>query len=722
MQSDVDRPIELPRRHVFRYWVWEVGGMILALGLMGTIIGLLVYHDGKELSSGILGLNLTTIIAFLSTMLRALMVTVVGELLSQIKWGWFLNRSQPMSDLQDFDSASRGMYGAFQLISMLVARTLEGAAGGAGMAGVTVAFVGVTSFTIGPFIQQALKTSTCSLAATDANAGIPVAYYVKGSSVQGAYAQPLPQIQGLINQALINPLSTDFPIRPLCGTGNCTFPDYGTGITHTSIGLCSNCSDSSSMVLAPDNLPAITWLCHKKGHNMTIINPLGPFRGDSSSWDGIGNHTVISMSSDCTRSMAKLPDHAAAYMELYPQTRRDFNILALSEPQCHKPNGTGHTVCVSDRGDMWCSDKPDYCASKKEFVAFSCSVYPCLKSYYGFVANGILKERVVSTVELVPNVTQQVWKDEQDKNVEGTPDDPDYDYSSEYNLTVFHSPCLLNVPGRTTGPSWYTKANISSALLNATNRHLWPTVYDIETDRNITVPEECEYTLDKQVMMSLHQTLSQNNEGECYIERSSPGKGTAAIKYHLLLCSPDQNFWLKQLFDDGDISLETVSTAMDALTTALTNKFRAVGYGPDKEKIRGEREGKGFQVQGVAIRTAVCTYVDWRWLLLPCVLISLTAVQLVWTLVSGYRERRQPVWKSNILPLLFHRFTNTELGLPPENMDLSVMEARAQKIEIQFHIPGKEEEQVLKLVGAEPASYSMDSLLVVEEQTNSHET
>ncbi|KAF6787643.1 hypothetical protein CMUS01_16437 [Colletotrichum musicola] len=75
---------------------------------------MLRYFNNKPLPQWPLGLTLNTAIALLATFARAAFIVPVSESLSQLKWLWYL-RARPLKDFQDFDAASRGVWGSVQL-------------------------------------------------------------------------------------------------------------------------------------------------------------------------------------------------------------------------------------------------------------------------------------------------------------------------------------------------------------------------------------------------------------------------------------------------------------------------------------------------------------------------------------------------------------------------------------------------------------------------------
>ena len=682
-----DEPVtEMPRRRVLRYWTLEVGSMLLILGIMGTIIGLLVRHDGQELSSGdYLGLNLTTIIALLSTILRGAIVAVTAEIVSQTKWAWFVKRPHRLLDLQRFDSASRGIWGSFRLIGLLLAR---GKGSLAGLSGLMASLVVVVSFAVGPFTQQALKTAPCIRDLENAKASLPVAYYIGHG--EEALVDPdkmlMAEIKGLIIQAVTNPRSADFAIRPSCETGNCTFPDHGTGITYSSLGICNNCSDSTSLVDGPYKNGTVLWKCEGgDDRNMSIIRPYAPpFR------TGFDDAVLLDITAGCTQSLYhETPADVVA--------GHDINFLAMKNATCPLGKGAGGMTCPP----LCSNSRP--CEGDVDFVAMSCSLYPCLKSYQGSVENGILREEVVSTKPLYPL-------------------DPfDVIYS---NFSAFNTPCILDGEGGT-GPFWFTRENISS--VEKVTRRQWPSgvTRDPVSQERFTAPSACLFQLDGNLMTKINEYLREEVlSAQCFYNGGYWGH--LGEEPTTVNCTNDQQWWLNLLYDQGGITSQNISTMMDGIALALTNKFRTIGFGPDETAVPGRPYGQGFPVKGLVTRTSVCTYLDWRWLLLPCCLIGLTAGQLVWVIVALYHDRREPVWKSNVLPLLFHGAFNAEMRQDSEVSDdrgtanisreLSAMEAEAKKMKVQLKVSSEASEK-LGFVGVSNSSgsYSMDSLLMTEQ-------
>ncbi|KAF8855608.1 hypothetical protein BDZ45DRAFT_746359 [Acephala macrosclerotiorum] len=192
--------------------------MGIAIALVATIIVTLAHFDGQVVRDWPLHINLSTLIAVLSTVLRATMMVVVAEVIGQLKWSWF-SRPWPLNHLQHFDDASQGVIGSSRLPFAAPTSILA----------VLAAFITILSLAIGPFTQQAIKSVNCPQYVADANASLPVSHLRPG-------------------RAAWNGSGNDSTTQASCSTGTCTFPAYSDNITHLTIGICRACIDTTSPV------------------------------------------------------------------------------------------------------------------------------------------------------------------------------------------------------------------------------------------------------------------------------------------------------------------------------------------------------------------------------------------------------------------------------------------------------------------------------------------
>jgi len=81
-------------------------------------------------------------------------------------------------------------------------------------------------------------------------------------------------------------------------------------------------------------------------------------------------------------------------------------------------------------------------------------------------------------------------------------------------------------------------------------------------------------------------------------------------------------------------SLETVSEAMDRFATAVTNKMRVTGLGPNGES------GEVVALRGDILRETVCIRVRWGWLFsVPVLWVGLCTVWFPFVLKAVAREK-----------------------------------------------------------------------------------
>lgn len=76
------------------------------------------------------------------------MLLPVTECISQSRWLWFSQRPQKLINFQTFDEASRGPWGALQLLIRMRGRTILASAGG---------FTVLAAMAVDPFTQQVLS-------------------------------------------------------------------------------------------------------------------------------------------------------------------------------------------------------------------------------------------------------------------------------------------------------------------------------------------------------------------------------------------------------------------------------------------------------------------------------------------------------------------------------------------------------------------------------------
>ena len=133
-----------PARLFERLWLWEVAASILGILCLVSIIGVLIFENGRPLDDWRLGIAPTAVVSFLGTLTKSTMLLATSEVISQSKWLHFQQAPQKLSDLEIFDAASRGPYGAAMLMLRKHRHTVLAS---------VAAFIITASILVDPFVQ-----------------------------------------------------------------------------------------------------------------------------------------------------------------------------------------------------------------------------------------------------------------------------------------------------------------------------------------------------------------------------------------------------------------------------------------------------------------------------------------------------------------------------------------------------------------------------------------
>lgn len=244
-RSNADVPPDARRARpgssfVHRLWLWEIAASTLSLACRASIIGVLSYEQGRRLDQWGLGkgsLTPTVVVSFLGTLAKSACLLVLTEVISQLKWLHFQNRSQKLSDLQLFDNASRGPWGAFQLASIRNRKTLL-----ASFASILV----VLSLLVDPFIQSVFSQPVILTPVKGASPGILETRIYDPSFLNARFGQcyGAASVQSEMQAAILAPIwnATPAPSLP-CSFERCNWP------TLTTLGVCSSCEDLTDTVV-----------------------------------------------------------------------------------------------------------------------------------------------------------------------------------------------------------------------------------------------------------------------------------------------------------------------------------------------------------------------------------------------------------------------------------------------------------------------------------------
>ena len=98
-------------------WTFELVSLLVSALAVGGIIGVLAYFQGRPLPEWPLNISLNSLIALLATIANANLAIPLQNGLSQLKWIRFKAGPAPLTDMEAFDDASRGTWGAIKLLA-----------------------------------------------------------------------------------------------------------------------------------------------------------------------------------------------------------------------------------------------------------------------------------------------------------------------------------------------------------------------------------------------------------------------------------------------------------------------------------------------------------------------------------------------------------------------------------------------------------------------------
>ncbi|KAK2764175.1 hypothetical protein CKAH01_15781 [Colletotrichum kahawae] len=606
----------IPRRHgALRSWRWEALALVLAVAsVVAMIVIPALYHEAPE-AEWPFSININTVIALLTTLMRAAMLVAVAEVIGQMKWR----------------SSSTINRGRWPISNISIAQ-----AGG---------FLGLkASLPISHYVPAGRDSVFMGGRSNGGLEGVTGLVIDVGADMKGA----------MIN-GLVNPTSNDNKVQAICETGSCTFPSSSTGVTHSSIGMCSSCFDATSFVSAQEWTSNMTKSMYP---NYTLPNGSDrPFRmaQSLSPWYDM---SFTANTTDLDWAVKSFPE---GFKALAGTAFANVTILSFTQARCTRDtNGTMR--CPRPVLDFGMPNERGL-TDEANVMAVSCTLYPCLRNYHAEVTRGKLVERIVSTEPAFQNI------------VEARSNSPSMDLRIYANFTGLQLPCFVD------GVE-YDLSNISQVP------HADMTGINVNGSE-YRVPETCLYKVSAMYAWAIRKVLKLDLlRDSCFYY----GGGAPSC----------EKWWLQPLYHNLTASLDTVSDSMEQLATTVTTQFRIKGSSNQTFSHTDYREN----VFGSVLGTTVCTRFDWQWVLLPITLVFATAILLIFAVAQSWADPAIPVWKTSILPLLFYDKVESshDEGMP--TLDLDELQKVAETTKAKFQTrPSARIEGDLMEMGASGHSY-----------------
>lgn len=633
-----------PRRRyrIFWYWKLELTALAISFGLVAAMFALLLSYNKQKVPEWAFSINLSTLLDVLAQLFSAAMGSIVAQVISQEKWAWFSvpeKGARPLRNLQDFDQGSRDALGAARLIPKVLRRSPTAA---------VAALVTISLLAVGPFVQQAVQTESCSYVLSGTNATIPYAHYVPRQAL--VFDEGRTKLTGSSSLELQNAVyssllggdsASENLISPNCITGNCTFPsgdpvqisndtladtnstDFGgVSDSFSTSAVCSSCIETTSLANYSSGDASTTF-------DYTLPN------GQNISYEGYGIFVRVATDYDISWAGDLLtPAHAEAAR----WAMVNVTFLAFSVAQC------GNTVTdecpIPGKTTLGGVDESSIPNKTAGPIAATCALYPCMRSYVPSVTNNKLSEIQIGT--------SKVWPSKSLNDEFATMEEKNSMLNTLSHYAGVQSPCRV-------GDAIYTTQNMSTAP-NTTMLQL----YEVTTEdtaagsRNVSAPEQCIYRQNAGFISEISGIFNDDTmfNTQC---QNDPRIGPDCAGAE----TDGMNEWLDTLYNSGNATVSAVDAFFESFASALTNRYRS-NFGTsefliDNEAYQGQTLPLG-EVQGLVWKDTVCTAAKWEWLLLPAVLLFLTSCLLAMTLARAWKNRHvQPVWKANVLPSLLYK-------------------------------------------------------------------
>ncbi|KAI1339096.1 hypothetical protein F5Y15DRAFT_93766 [Xylariaceae sp. FL0016] len=334
-------------------WWSETLACFLSLVALFAIVATAYPHLDQPIPEWPFKISINALISIYIVVLKTMIVTIISQGLGQLKWSWF-REPRPLKDLETFDEASRGIWGAFGLLCVARGRRLILTIG---------AVIIILATILDPFGQQLIHFYSCNVPDQSANASIPTNNVLDVGLAQhiGAGLNALSTDM----QAALTVATYDDELKQVsfsCSSGNCTIP-----ARYRSSGFCSRCTDISDDVVITKT-PLSDIVTNESYWNLSL-----PSFGLTTQSDLAG---TLVMKTTLAGETPYASDSGVS-VTLLKQTISDrwVNGSSLNAPG------------ACDHNNTW---------TCKNYGAATCNLYPCVQTYSADIHTGVLSENIVS--------------------------------------------------------------------------------------------------------------------------------------------------------------------------------------------------------------------------------------------------------------------------------------------------------------------------------------
>ncbi|KAF3763178.1 hypothetical protein M406DRAFT_292805 [Cryphonectria parasitica EP155] len=542
--------------------------------------------------------------------LKTCIALLVTSCISQLQWSWYLE-TRPLRDLVAFHDAATGAIGCVSWLWNYHLRQPLAALG---------AIITIIAIAIDPFIQQLVQSIDCSqILSGYTPASVPrtnfMGYKDWTESLEESILDGLYAMQNL----------TDFN----CPTGNCTFSE-----TYSSLSFCSQCVDRSAEATIDEQCFISQW---DGGRNAT--REAVPCNVDSPS--------AVTQTWNLTTSLP--PSELNFYFEDGPFQNISGN--PLSEPHVfslqqldilsalYQGQAFGAVLGYSDsaifRTDpTWTVSPLSGCDNPtsndtwrcRGYGIAECTLHPCVRTFSCSIEGGRVNEITVDH-----SSRDQVW---------GAQDPV---LPSLYGLLDMQ--CITDDDRGNLAEAGYDLVEEASGRWLPYNITFDPTTTPVNASSPFPqslLGRGCLYLIDESFLIPLwDEYISPLLVGTVtreIIAEVTATNNSLPYSYQYDFNGTQQ---LLNLYDAGNVSMDSISATFDNLAQALTLWVRENGAANYSRRAEGD-----------VLHYAVCVRVKWAWVALPAALAGLTLVLFILTVLTT-AGRAVPLWKMFPLAVLF---------------------------------------------------------------------
>ncbi|VUC24915.1 unnamed protein product [Clonostachys rosea] len=618
-------------------WWPEFFAFVAACGLLAAIFGVLEKNADKRSNYWtISGLSLNSFVALLSAILRALVLLVVEEVISQHKWLWQLRR-RPVGQMNSIDEASKSLLGSFLLPFRLRTWFSNMYIG---------CLIMILSLAIGPFSQQAVGTKTCSIWQNGVKASVP--YTTRGPEFfrfgAGLYDIE-PGYAGRMASACMDPSTQNstFLVEG-CSTGNCTFvPDQEEDYSLSTLGVCSRCMDTTKYLQKKKD--------NSSGYDIVSIPDL---------INMTGNYQITGLESLISSLSYAQADFDNMQRAIFPASILNYTVVGTTSVGCSYANESSIITGCTPPSALDFTWKAGNREPPMNVFSAGCTFYLCNRHHNISVDRGVFKEELISS-------------------------SPGFHLDPEGSLDHVYL--------------WKNKCKVDDETIDMTRARtvgFKDGIIDVRLNDEDTVGRTFPNTTDclESVSWPSYRALQKSMQllnGTCRYP-SQATLGAVKGRREQIQCD---DYYLSGLLSDGLGSASAVSSTFEAVANAVTNRMREMAVksnfsgdagSPTYEKSQEAQSQGGFvqggYVYGNVQEYGVCTEFHGEWLIFPLLLLVATALFLLHTVIrSVLRRHTEPLWKSSLLPALY---ASPESQLQAGYHSLQQLEEKADQDSVQL--------------------------------------